>query len=74
MELTQPRRRPCWAAIVLVALTCGLMTLPAAPAAARRHARVASLRVKLPAAGDLTIARVVLRVKLVPGSTAHNAS
>jgi hypothetical protein len=68
---TRLGRKPRWIAALLVGLTCGLLAAPAASTAAkRRHACVASLSVKLPKAGDVTLARVVLRVKVAPGARA----
>jgi hypothetical protein len=68
---TRLGRKPRWIAALLVGLTCGLLAACAAPALAKsRHARVASLSVKLPKAGDVTLARVVLRVKVAPGARA----
>jgi hypothetical protein len=72
MERTRPAGGPRWAGVVLVALTCGLVAMPAAPAAASSRPRVASLKVKLPAPGDVTLARVLLRVKIAPGSKGHH--
>jgi hypothetical protein len=53
-------------------LACAaLLAACAAPALAKsRHARVASLSVKLPKAGDVTLARVVLQVKVPRGGRA----
>jgi hypothetical protein len=70
----RPAGRSRWsagAALVIALIACGLLATPAAAAAGRTHPRAASLKVKLPAPGDVTLARVLLRVKLAPGSTAH---
>jgi hypothetical protein len=58
-------------AVVIALSTCGLLAIPATAAAGRTHPRVASLKVKLPAPGDVTLARVVLRVKIAPGPRSH---
>lgn len=60
---------PRLAAVVSVGLLCGLLAAPASSSAAkRRHGRVASVSVQLPKSGDVTLARVVLKVKLVRGT------
>ena len=71
---TRLGRKPRWIAALLVGLTCGLLAAPAASTAAkRRHVRVASLSVKLPKVGDITLARVVLRVKVASGARGARA-
>jgi hypothetical protein len=73
MGRVPPGRRSHWIGVLLVGLACALLAAPTAPAAAKgRPAHVASLRVKLPNAGDVTLARVVLRVKVAHGSRARH--
>jgi hypothetical protein len=76
---TRLGHRPRWKGILLAGLAwVALLTAPAASAAAKGrhrhvHVRVASVSVKVPNLGDVTLARVVLRVKVAPGARGARA-